>query len=193
MIRNVTCIDIETTGFSRTKDRIVEFAAYRVTEEAGVWRYADKIRKLVNPGISIPPEATAVHGITDEMVRVAPPFSEQADCFIPFLSDTILLGYNVKVFDIPFLTAEIERSGLRWPTAPLEVIDPFIIFKKREAPRHDLASAIRFYTGKERRRAHRAMIDVVDLLRVVKTQTMLYPEFRESPDPIVSLIKATGI
>jgi DNA polymerase III epsilon subunit-like protein len=61
-------IDVETTGFSATRDRIVEVACALIDGERIVGRWAT----LVDPGIAIPAYATAVHGITDEMVSGAP-------------------------------------------------------------------------------------------------------------------------
>jgi len=61
-------IDVETTGFSATRDRIVEVACALIDGERIVGRWAT----LVDPGIAIPAYATAVHGITDEMVGGAP-------------------------------------------------------------------------------------------------------------------------
>lgn len=61
-------IDVETTGFSPTADRVVELACAVVEGDrvAGGWA------TLVDPGVPIPPHATAIHGITDEMVAGRP-------------------------------------------------------------------------------------------------------------------------
>jgi DNA polymerase III epsilon subunit family exonuclease len=61
-------IDVETTGFSPTRDRIVEVACALVDGGRVVGRWAT----LVNPGMPIPAVATSVHGITDDMVEDAP-------------------------------------------------------------------------------------------------------------------------
>lgn len=61
-------IDVETTGFSPRSDRIVEIACALVDGSRVVGRWST----LVNPGIPIPVQATAVHGITDGMVAAAP-------------------------------------------------------------------------------------------------------------------------
>ena len=63
--RPLIVFDIESTGVSPRKDRIIELAAVRVnvdgTEETKVW--------LMNPTVHIPEETTAIHGIADEDVK----------------------------------------------------------------------------------------------------------------------------
>jgi len=66
--------DLETTGIDITKDRIVEISILKVypngNKESKTWK--------VNPTIPIPPTASAVHKITDEMVANEPTFKELA-------------------------------------------------------------------------------------------------------------------
>jgi DNA polymerase III epsilon subunit-like protein len=74
----IVAFDTETTGL-RVSDRLVELAAvrFRGEEVEGEWS------ALVDPGVPIPAEATAVHGIRDEDVRrPAPPRRWRLSCFI---------------------------------------------------------------------------------------------------------------
>ncbi len=100
-------IDVETTGFSPARDRIVEMACVLVEggEIAGRWS------TLVNPGMPIPSYATAVHGIGDAMVRDAPCAAEalaelRARC----------AGYTVAahcaLFDLSFVGPAVRSEGL---------------------------------------------------------------------------------
>jgi len=66
--------DLETTGVNTATDRIVQISMIKVFPDGK----EDKYNYFVNPGIPIPAEATAIHGITDEMVRDKPLFSEIA-------------------------------------------------------------------------------------------------------------------
>ena len=64
LTRPICFFDLETTGIDVGKDRIVEISIFKVfpngNKESKTW--------LVNPTIPIPPQTTAVHGITDEKV-----------------------------------------------------------------------------------------------------------------------------
>ncbi len=62
---NALAVDTETTGIDAFSERIVQASCV----EVGPSGVVDKTTWLVNPGIPIPPEATAVHHITDEMVQ----------------------------------------------------------------------------------------------------------------------------
>ena len=70
--RPICFFDLETTGVNIAKDRIVEISILKAfpdgSEQENTW--------LVNPGMPIPPEATAVHGITNEKVSNAPIFKK---------------------------------------------------------------------------------------------------------------------
>ena len=72
--KSICFFDLETTGISITKDRIVEISILKVnpdgSEEKKTW--------LVNPEMPIPPQVVAVHGITNEKVANAPTFNELA-------------------------------------------------------------------------------------------------------------------
>ena len=61
-------VDVETTGFNSAHDRIVEVACVQVDADRIIRRWTT----LVNPGIAIPAQATAIHGITDAQVSKAP-------------------------------------------------------------------------------------------------------------------------
>lgn len=62
--------DLKTTGTNPVSDRIVELYAVRVNADGS----QEELHHLINPTISIPQEATNVHGITDEMVAEKPTF-----------------------------------------------------------------------------------------------------------------------
>jgi DNA polymerase III epsilon subunit family exonuclease len=64
-------VDVETTGFSPSADRVVEVACVAVDGT----RVVDRWATLVNPGRPIPQRVSAIHGITDAMVADAPPLS----------------------------------------------------------------------------------------------------------------------
>ena len=89
--RPLVFFDLETTGTDRIQDRIVEIAAIRISP-GGVVATFDR---RVNPGIPIPRESTAVHGISDEDVKDAPRFAAIAGEVDAFFADADLGGYLV--------------------------------------------------------------------------------------------------
>src|SRR5262245_50356734 len=102
--------DTETTGIRPTNDRIIEIAAFDPVLNR-------TFEKLVNPGCSIPPDATAIHHITNEMVANAPSFAEIGAEFIEFCSgDVILIAHNNDSFDFHFLKNEFNRHNLQIPS-----------------------------------------------------------------------------
>ncbi|MBW2524411.1 MAG: 3'-5' exonuclease [Deltaproteobacteria bacterium] len=85
------CIDTETTGIDPETDRIVELGA-TVFQQGRLLR---KMGMLLNPGMPIPAEATAVHGITDDEVAECPSLAEIADRFLEHVRRAeLLVGYN---------------------------------------------------------------------------------------------------
>ena len=74
LTRPICFFDLETTGTNISKDRIVEISILKVFENNNKESYTWK----VNPGIPIPKETTAIHGISDEDVANEPNFEELA-------------------------------------------------------------------------------------------------------------------
>ena len=84
-------IDLETTGLSRYDDKIVQIAAVRYVDNLEAETYCT----YVNPGRHIPASASAIHGITDQMVSGAPTFEQVRDDFRKFIGQSIIVGYNI--------------------------------------------------------------------------------------------------
>jgi DNA polymerase III epsilon subunit family exonuclease len=119
--RTFVALDFETTGLSPERDRVVEIGAvkFRMIEAAGSWTIATEgeYETLIHPGRSIPPEVSAIHGISDLDVSQAPYFKSAADSFIAFLEGTVVVAHNAP-FDMGFLLAEARRAGLPEPSNP---------------------------------------------------------------------------
>jgi len=102
-------IDLETTGFDPKKDRIVSVGACAL-DSAG--REIGSMTMLCNPGIPIPPEATAVHGITDEMVQLLPSWQlavSALDTFVHNACVDVVYAYS-GTFDEKFLMQAYESQ-----------------------------------------------------------------------------------
>jgi DNA polymerase-3 subunit epsilon len=151
--------DTETTGTKPNKDRIIEIAAYDPIEKR-------TFVSFVNPGMLIPPEATAISNITDEMVKDAPGFLEVGKAFVEFCSyDAILIAHNNDAFDKLFLDEEFRRAGLTIPS--WQYLDTLKWSRKYrpDLPRHSLQS-LRELFGIPANHAHRALDDVIVLHEV---------------------------
>lgn len=96
--------DLETTGAKTPPCRITEIGAYRVQNG----KITEEFHTLVNPEIPIPFFITGLTGISDQMVKHAPKFSEIVAEFLGFIGDSVLVAHNAH-FDLRFLNHEIGR------------------------------------------------------------------------------------
>ncbi|MCU0343639.1 MAG: exonuclease domain-containing protein [Ignavibacterium sp.] len=101
-----TVVDVETTGLSANKNRIIEIALVKIQK----LKITDKLHYLINPQTYIPPFITSLTGIDNDDVIGAPVFSEIIDEVISFTDNTILTAHNFP-FDSSFLTSEFMISG----------------------------------------------------------------------------------
>ena len=168
--RPLIVFDIESTGVNARQDRIIELAAIKVMPDGS------EIEKnwLFNPGVSIPPETTAIHGITDEIVAACPTFAECAKEIFDFFSGCDLSGFNADRFDIPCLEEEFARLGINFVASRRRHVDVQRIYHRKE-PR-DLSAAVRFYCGRDHTGAHGAAADARATLEVLKAQMERYPD-----------------
>lgn len=157
-------LDFETTGLDCIIGKVVEIGAVRFSlckdgpiEEAAM-------SCLVNPGISIPWQARAIHGISDEDVTGAPKFHDVANMLLELVKGTVIVGHNVR-FDISFLDAELLRSGLH--RAPAETADT-VGLSRRAFPGHSSykLGSIAAALGIEAGEAHRALDDARTCMRL---------------------------
>lgn len=113
-------LDVEMTGLE-THDKIVEIAIVMMREG----RVEEAWSSLVNPGMPIPAEATAIHGITDEMVANAPTLAElRVEVLIRIRKAAALVGYNIYRADQGWL--ERELPGV---IGPIPVIDAIVVVR----------------------------------------------------------------
>lgn len=100
-------LDTETTGLNAQANRIVELALieYRNRKPTGVCLHV-----YLNPESEIESGATQIHGMTWDMLREQPIFSDVADEMIAFARGAELVAHNAD-FDADFLDAELARAG----------------------------------------------------------------------------------
>lgn len=102
--RHYIVFDIETTGFSRADDRIIEVAANEYVDG----EIANRFHSYINPKRHIPNFITRLTAITDADVSNAPTIQEIKYDLLQFFGNTPLVGHNINTFDIPFLEAQLN-------------------------------------------------------------------------------------
>lgn len=172
-MRPLASVDLETTGTNVATDRIVSLGVLKVYAEGGPQRFYD----VFNPGIPIPDEAVAIHGITNEEARKHPPFKQKAGQVFRMLQGCDLLGYNVMDFDLPLLWEELFRAGVEWDLSGVAVVDACSIFKQKNPRR--LEDAVPRYCGRPHRGAHDALNDCEETFEVFKGQLKEHEDLRK--------------
>ncbi len=105
----IAFVDLETTGTTPTGDRITEIGIVRVADG----EFIDEWATLVNPECSIPEDIRILTGITNEMVRDAPTFSELRREVFERLEGHVFVAHNAR-FDYGFLKNEFRRVEMKY-------------------------------------------------------------------------------
>lgn len=155
-------VDVETTGLSaRLGDKICEIAV--VLARGG--QIVDQMQTLVNPLKPISRGASAVNGITDNMVRTAPPFRQVAGSLVEALDGAVLVAHNAS-FDIAFISAELRAAGFNPPNNP--VLDTLALSRRFYTfPSNKLGDVARTL-GIRTQGLHRALADATITWHVLK-------------------------
>jgi len=164
--------DLETTGTNIVSDRIVEISYLKVTPNGE----EESKTRLINPEVPIPPQATAIHGISDENVKDAPTFKMIAKSLSAQIEGCDLAGYNSNRFDIPLLAEEFLRAEVDIDLMRRKFVDIQTIFHKKE-PRN-LSAAYKFYCDKEMENAHTAAADTKATYEVLQAQLDRYSDLK---------------
>lgn len=166
----IVFFDLETTGTNIGTDRIVEISYIKV------WPNGNEESKCmrINPGIHIPEESSAVHGIKDEDVKDCPTFKEVGNLIAEDIKGCDLAGFNSNRFDIPLLVEEFLRNGIDIDLSKRKFVDVQNIYHKME--RRTLVAAYKYYCGKNLEDAHSALADTKATYEVLKAQLDRYPD-----------------
>lgn len=160
MLERIVAFDIEATGLDPRRDHIVELAIVRADD--GMVLLHERFR----PGVPIPPQATAVHGICDDDVAHCDPFAVHAARIQKLLDDAVLLGYNSRRYDTVILDAELRRAGEPGlDLATVQEIDLFQVWSESE--RRTLEMAVQRFLGHGLADAHHALSDAEVLVPLV--------------------------
>lgn len=168
--RPIAFFDLETTGTDIVKDRIVEIAILKISQNG-----TQDIKTMrINPTIPISPGASEVTGIYDKDVKDCPKFSEVAKEISEFIKGCDLGGYNSARFDVPILAEEFLRADVDFDLSKRRHVDVQVIFHKKE--QRTLSAAYKFYCNKELTNAHAAEADTIATYEVLKGQLDKYQD-----------------
>ncbi len=148
-------LDVETTGLHpHFGDRICEVGILRCKKD----EVEDSFESLINPGRSISPGASAVNGITDDMVKDKPKFSEIAGDLLKRLEGAAIVCHNAP-FDLGFLGVQLKILRLPPPTNP--VLDTLSLARKHYSFPSNSLGRVAGYLGIKMENEHRAMGDAL--------------------------------
>ncbi|MBO4615694.1 MAG: 3'-5' exonuclease [Bacteroidales bacterium] len=166
----IVFFDLETTGINIATDRIVEISIIKVHPNGN----EQKKTYRINPEMPIPPQSTAVHGISDADVANCPTFKQIAKEMVEIFKDSDIAGYNSNKFDVPLLAEEFIRAGVDFDLKKRHFVDVMSIFMKKE-PRN-LSAAYKFYCNADLENAHSANADTEATYEVFKAQVDRYSD-----------------
>ncbi|MBO5882040.1 MAG: 3'-5' exonuclease [Alistipes sp.] len=178
--RPIIFFDLETTGVDTVHDRIVEISLVKIGVDG------EKVVKTrrINPEMPIPPEATAVHGITDEDVAGEPTFRQIAKSLAQFIEGCDFGGFNSNRFDLPMLVEEFMRAEVEVDFKRRRYIDVQNIFHKKE--QRTLVAAYKFYCDKDLDNAHSAEADTLATYEVLEAQIERYGDIGDSVEELAA-------
>ncbi len=185
-------LDTETTGMEPGEGhRIVEIGAIELVNHMPTGRV---FHQYVNPDRPMPPEAFAVHGISDEFLRDKPRFAQIAESFVTFIGvDARLVIHNAS-FDMKFLNAELGRAG-HPPIAGDRALDTLALARRRfpGSPASLDALCRRFGVDNSSRDKHGALLDS-ELLAEVYLELIggRQPDFGLAEAPLRQQAEETG-
>ena len=114
---NYVIFDIETTGFSSERNRIIEIGAVRYEKGKKTGDFSE----FINPQVPIPFRITKLTSITDEMVMGAETIDKVLPRFLDFCRGCVLVGHNVG-FDISFIQKNAKDLNLPCPYTTIDTV-----------------------------------------------------------------------
>lgn len=130
-------LDIETTGFNRKLDSIIELAGIIYNDETK--KKEATFHAYVKPKKRIPIHITEITGITNQMVFDKEPEDKVIEEFIKFIEEQkpdTYIGHNIDAFDHLWLQEKSIFYGLSYPK--IATIDTLKVARKIKAPTSEL-------------------------------------------------------
>jgi DNA polymerase-3 subunit epsilon len=157
------CLDCETTGLEIDKDRIIEIALVRFNFD----EVLDSYETLIDPQMPIPEASTAIHHITDPMVKGQPKIQDILPQILAFIKQDIIVGHGITT-DIAFICSAAKHHSIPCKLAAHPYLDTLRMARLYgESPINSLEVLRRHFNIAEEG-AHRAMNDVVVNIEVFK-------------------------
>ena len=157
-------LDTETTGLDPLDGhRLVEIGCIELVNRIPS---GQTFHAYFNPQRSMPAEAFAVHGLSDDFLKDKLFFAEAADDLVAFLGDAPLVIHNAA-FDVGFINAELERAGR--PLIPRErTVDTLLIARRKHPGASNRLDdlCVRYAIDNSRRTKHGALLDAELLAEV---------------------------
>ena len=168
--QRLLAFDLEATGLEPESDRIVEFCFLELDDN---FQPIDRFHSLLQPGIPMPPEVTAVHGLSDHDLEGQPPFAQFASRIQEMIDASILVAHNCR-FDLALLHYELVRAGQNGVSPNHPVIDTHAI--ETLVNGHNLSALYQRYCGVPMEGLHRAEADVMATIAILKGQTAAHAD-----------------
>lgn len=168
-------LDIETTGFSRDWDEIIEIAAILIDGDTG--KDIDSFHEYIKPHRNITTKITELTRITNAQVAncryesaVLMDFSE----WVTLSRPSIVVGHNCKSFDLNFINARCAKLGISW-NQPSNIVDTLTLARQMNKAglihtENNKQPTLAAYYGIQYE-AHSAIEDVKALIKIYNKMT----------------------
>jgi DNA polymerase-3 subunit epsilon len=156
--------DTETTGLSPLNgDRVVEIGCVELFNRCETGRH---FHSYFNPGRSMPPEAEAVHGLSEKFLADKPAFADMVEDLLMFIGESPMIAHNAA-FDFGFINHEMGQCG-RPSVCMSRMVDTLSIARQKfPGAKHSLdALCTRFGVDRSQRIKHGALLDAQLLAQV---------------------------
>jgi len=166
-------LDTETTGFDpRNGDRIIEIGAVELIKRRLT---QNNYHQYVFPERSVPQDAIAVHGITDDFLKDKPIFAKIVDDFMTYVQGAELIIHNAP-FDVGFINNELALlPNNKWGKIEdhCQITDSLKMARKTYPGQRNSLDALckRLYIDNSNRTLHGALLDSEILADVYLTMT----------------------
>ncbi len=188
MLREYIAVDLEMTGLRPARDKILEIGGVHRKDGKTLAEY----QVIVNPGLRLSEEISALTGISQEMAEEGEALSDALAGFLEFRGELPLVGHNIR-YDYSFLKQNAANLNLSLEAHTVDTLKLARKFLTEEEKK--TLEALRLKYGIQTGQAHRALGDAraaAQLLeRLWQEYGTAYPELFE-PKPLCVKVKKQG-